>query len=278
MGMGRGSVCLPSTVQQSIRVSIFFMILKDLKTITKRGAMSKTVIGASQFGGQGLFANVPFNVVYEQVLCEAPHVCCVTEKALKTTCINCWSRCEKLLRCSQCKNASFCSALCQKESWKMHLHKGECLVAPDRTEDSVRLVLRLLFRGETTRPLGDVAVLLGEAQRLHYAELAAVLVGRLARAGHAKFDENGVAKALFQLSEQTKHKKIFFFVSQFFLFADIAVLCAFLIPLMDLLWRVDCFRRHLLSVILVVPIVWPCLMLVELFACWQHVLLRRMRS
>jgi hypothetical protein len=159
----------------------------------------KAVLGVSQFGGQGLFANVSFDRLFDEVLCEAPHVSCVTQKALKTTCCFCWTKSDKLLRCAKCKNAFFCSQACQKAAWLPHLHKGECLVAPDRTEDSVRLVVRFLLKGEAIRPLGDVALLLGDDQRQHYAELSAILTARLLKAGFAKFDENTVTKALFQL-------------------------------------------------------------------------------
>lgn len=161
--------------------------------------MSKTVLGPSQFGGQGLFCSVAVESAFREVLFEVPHVACVTEKRLKTTCCFCWSKSDKLLRCAKCKNAFFCSQACQKAAWVAHLHKGECTVVPDRTEDSVRLVLRFLLRGEPSRPLGDVALLLDEDQRRHTTELAAVLAVRLQTAGFTKFEENAISKALFQL-------------------------------------------------------------------------------
>jgi hypothetical protein len=161
--------------------------------------MSKTTLGTSQFGGQGLFSTTTTNGKFEPVLREKPFVVCLMQSALKTTCSFCWSKPSKPLRCAQCKNAVFCSAVCQKAAWQLHLHKGECTVAADRVEDSVRLCLRFLFRGEPSRPLGDVAALLSPAERQHFSDLARVLAARLVARGHGSFDEEKVERALLQL-------------------------------------------------------------------------------
>merc|ERR1712157_652631 len=38
----------------------------------------------------------------------------------KPLCLTCKGDCAKVLRCSVCKTATYCSAQCQKEDWKFH--------------------------------------------------------------------------------------------------------------------------------------------------------------
>lgn len=46
---------------------------------------------------------------------------------VKKHCVNCGEQCERLLKCSSCKAARYCSKVCQKSDWKRH--KGICRIA-----------------------------------------------------------------------------------------------------------------------------------------------------
>ncbi|KAJ8393052.1 hypothetical protein AAFF_G00069560 [Aldrovandia affinis] len=77
-----------------------------------------------------------------------PFACGVSKRVMKSACENCFSRKDKLLRCSQCKIAHYCDTSCQKQSWPEH--KEECQrlkrLHPTIPTDSVRLVAKILFK------------------------------------------------------------------------------------------------------------------------------------
>uniref|UniRef100_A0A8D1L8Q0 Histone-lysine N-methyltransferase SMYD3 n=1 Tax=Sus scrofa TaxID=9823 RepID=A0A8D1L8Q0_PIG len=55
---------------------------------------------------------------------------------------------EKLMRCSQCRVAKYCSAKCQKKAWQDHKRECKCLKSckPRYPPDSVRLLGRVIFK------------------------------------------------------------------------------------------------------------------------------------
>ncbi|XP_059761303.1 histone-lysine N-methyltransferase SMYD3 isoform X1 [Balaenoptera ricei] len=55
---------------------------------------------------------------------------------------------EKLMRCSQCRVAKYCSAKCQKKAWQDHKRECKCLKSckPRYPPDSVRLLGRVVFK------------------------------------------------------------------------------------------------------------------------------------
>ncbi|XP_075851654.1 histone-lysine N-methyltransferase SMYD3 isoform X2 [Microcebus murinus] len=55
---------------------------------------------------------------------------------------------EKLMRCSQCRVAKYCSAKCQKKAWQHHKRECKCLKSckPRYPPDSVRLLGRVVFK------------------------------------------------------------------------------------------------------------------------------------
>ncbi|KAL6087899.1 hypothetical protein STEG23_014035 [Scotinomys teguina] len=55
---------------------------------------------------------------------------------------------EKLMRCSQCRIAKYCSAKCQKKAWPDHKRECKCLKSckPKYPPDSVRLLGRAVVR------------------------------------------------------------------------------------------------------------------------------------
>ncbi|XP_044771901.1 histone-lysine N-methyltransferase SMYD3 isoform X2 [Neomonachus schauinslandi] len=55
---------------------------------------------------------------------------------------------EKLMRCSQCRVAKYCSAKCQKKGWPDHKWECKCLKSckPRYPPDSVRLLGRVVFK------------------------------------------------------------------------------------------------------------------------------------
>ncbi|KAM6220009.1 histone-lysine N-methyltransferase SMYD3 isoform 2-T2 [Rhynchocyon petersi] len=61
---------------------------------------------------------------------------------------------EKLLRCSQCQVAKYCSAKCQKEAWPDHKRECRCLKGcrPRYPPDSVRLLGRVVFKFMEEKP------------------------------------------------------------------------------------------------------------------------------
>ncbi|XP_021569792.1 histone-lysine N-methyltransferase SMYD3 [Carlito syrichta] len=55
---------------------------------------------------------------------------------------------EKLMRCSQCRVAKYCSAKCQKKAWQDHKRECKCLkiCKPRYPPDSVRLLGRVVCK------------------------------------------------------------------------------------------------------------------------------------
>ncbi|XP_048213469.1 histone-lysine N-methyltransferase SMYD3 [Perognathus longimembris pacificus] len=63
-------------------------------------------------------------------------------------CDRCLAGKEKLMRCSQCRVAKYCSAKCQKKAWPHHKGECKCLKSckPRYPPDSVRLLGRVVFK------------------------------------------------------------------------------------------------------------------------------------
>uniref|UniRef100_A0A8C9W9B6 [histone H3]-lysine(4) N-trimethyltransferase n=1 Tax=Scleropages formosus TaxID=113540 RepID=A0A8C9W9B6_SCLFO len=104
----------------------------------------------SQGKGHGLRALVPLKAG-ELVFTAQPYAHTVSKSAMKTTCANCFSRKETLLRCSGCKTARYCNPACQRQAWPEHKRECKCLRSllpriPGTLHDSVRLVARVIFR------------------------------------------------------------------------------------------------------------------------------------
>eukprot|EP00062_Callorhinchus_milii_P013242 gi/632961137/ref/XP_007896590.1/ PREDICTED: histone-lysine N-methyltransferase SMYD3 isoform X1 [Callorhinchus milii] len=61
---------------------------------------------------------------------------------------------ESLLRCSQCKVARYCDAMCQKLAWAEHKRECKCLrsVYPKIPADMARLVARIIFKSLSASP------------------------------------------------------------------------------------------------------------------------------
>ncbi|KAI3377071.1 hypothetical protein L3Q82_000284 [Scortum barcoo] len=76
-----------------------------------------------------------------------PLASCVTNKQARDVCHHCFTRCETLLRCSQCKMARYCNTICQKQAWSGHKRECKCLksILPRIPTDSVRLAARVIF-------------------------------------------------------------------------------------------------------------------------------------
>uniref|UniRef100_A0A8C7WM15 [histone H3]-lysine(4) N-trimethyltransferase n=1 Tax=Oryzias sinensis TaxID=183150 RepID=A0A8C7WM15_9TELE len=76
-----------------------------------------------------------------------PVAYCVSNKRAREVCHHCFTRCETLLRCSQCKMARYCNSACQKRAWPGHKTECRCLCSllPRHPTDSVRLAARLIF-------------------------------------------------------------------------------------------------------------------------------------
>uniref|UniRef100_A0A668A0T2 [histone H3]-lysine(4) N-trimethyltransferase n=1 Tax=Myripristis murdjan TaxID=586833 RepID=A0A668A0T2_9TELE len=83
----------------------------------------------------------------EPVYSAEPLACCVSNKAARQVCHHCFTRCESLLRCSQCKMARYCDTTCQKRAWSGHKRECKCLrsLLPRIPTDSVRLAARIIF-------------------------------------------------------------------------------------------------------------------------------------
>ncbi|XP_034432962.1 histone-lysine N-methyltransferase SMYD3 [Hippoglossus hippoglossus] len=76
-----------------------------------------------------------------------PLASCVSNRRSRDVCHRCYTRCETLLRCSQCKTARYCNITCQKQAWSDHKRECKCLrsLLPRVPTDSVRLAARLIF-------------------------------------------------------------------------------------------------------------------------------------
>ncbi|XP_028295376.1 histone-lysine N-methyltransferase SMYD3 isoform X1 [Gouania willdenowi] len=83
----------------------------------------------------------------ELVTSAEPLASCVSNKLCRVLCHHCFTRCETLLRCSQCKMARYCNTTCQKQAWPVHKKECACLkdIFPRIPTDSVRLAARLIF-------------------------------------------------------------------------------------------------------------------------------------
>uniref|UniRef100_A0A673BQC2 [histone H3]-lysine(4) N-trimethyltransferase n=1 Tax=Sphaeramia orbicularis TaxID=375764 RepID=A0A673BQC2_9TELE len=83
----------------------------------------------------------------ELVFSAEPLANCVSKKVSRDVCHHCFTRCETLLRCSQCKMARYCNITCQKQAWSVHKTECKCLrsLLPRIPTDSVRLAARLIF-------------------------------------------------------------------------------------------------------------------------------------
>ncbi|KAG9268984.1 histone-lysine N-methyltransferase SMYD3-like [Astyanax mexicanus] len=101
----------------------------------------------------------------------APFTFCVARNFLQSACHNCVRTGEKLLRCSQCKIARYCSVRCQKESWAEHKTECRCLkrVHPRIPPDSVRLTARIIFR-LVSDPQADAAELYSLSEHQSHLE------------------------------------------------------------------------------------------------------------
>lgn len=69
-------------------------------------------------------------------------------------CDHCLLGKEKLMRCSQCQVARYCSAKCQKKAWPDHKRECKCLKSckPRYPPDSVRLLGRVVFKLMEEKP------------------------------------------------------------------------------------------------------------------------------
>uniref|UniRef100_UPI0037E8168A histone-lysine N-methyltransferase SMYD3 n=1 Tax=Semicossyphus pulcher TaxID=241346 RepID=UPI0037E8168A len=83
----------------------------------------------------------------ELVYSAEPLACCVSNRQARDVCHHCFTRCETLLRCSQCKMARYCNVTCQKQAWSGHKRECKCLrsLLPRAPTDSVRLAARIIF-------------------------------------------------------------------------------------------------------------------------------------
>ncbi|XP_030642992.1 histone-lysine N-methyltransferase SMYD3 [Chanos chanos] len=101
----------------------------------------------SEGKGNGLRAVVKIKCG-ELIYTGEPYAFCISKDFLKSTCQNCLTRAETLLRCSQCKIARYCNAQCQKQAWSEHKKECKCLtrLQPKIPADSVRLVARIVFK------------------------------------------------------------------------------------------------------------------------------------
>ncbi|XP_062863004.1 histone-lysine N-methyltransferase SMYD3 [Trichomycterus rosablanca] len=84
----------------------------------------------------------------ELIYSAAPFSFCVSKPFIQSTCHSCLTRGDRMMRCSQCKMAHYCSTKCQKEAWTQHRDECRCLtlIRPKIPTDSVRLTARIIFR------------------------------------------------------------------------------------------------------------------------------------
>ncbi|XP_057363840.1 histone-lysine N-methyltransferase SMYD3 isoform X2 [Manis pentadactyla] len=97
--------------------------------------------------GNGLRAVVPLRPG-ELLLRSDPLAYTVCKGSRGVVCDHCLLGKEKLMRCSQCQVAKYCSAKCQKKAWQDHKRECKCLKSckPRYPPDSVRLLGRVVFK------------------------------------------------------------------------------------------------------------------------------------
>uniref|UniRef100_A0A5F9DN46 [histone H3]-lysine(4) N-trimethyltransferase n=1 Tax=Oryctolagus cuniculus TaxID=9986 RepID=A0A5F9DN46_RABIT len=102
---------------------------------------------ATAHRGNGLRAVVPLRPG-ELLFRSDPLAYTVCKGSRGVVCDRCLLGKEKLMRCSQCRVAKYCSAKCQKKAWPDHKRECKCLKSckPRYPPDSVRLLGRVVFK------------------------------------------------------------------------------------------------------------------------------------
>uniref|UniRef100_A0A8C5LN93 [histone H3]-lysine(4) N-trimethyltransferase n=1 Tax=Jaculus jaculus TaxID=51337 RepID=A0A8C5LN93_JACJA len=102
---------------------------------------------ATAHRGNGLRAVVPLRPG-ELLFRSDPLAYTVCKGSRGVVCDRCLLGKEKLMRCSQCRVAKYCSAKCQKKAWQDHKRECKCLKSckPRYPPDSVRLLGRVIFK------------------------------------------------------------------------------------------------------------------------------------
>ncbi|XP_061238431.1 histone-lysine N-methyltransferase SMYD3 isoform X2 [Bos javanicus] len=97
--------------------------------------------------GNGLRALTPLRPG-ELLFRSDPLAYTVSKGSRGVVCDRCLLGKEKLMRCSQCRIAKYCSAKCQKKAWQDHKRECKCLKSckPRYPPDSVRLLGRVVFK------------------------------------------------------------------------------------------------------------------------------------
>ncbi|XP_070330507.1 histone-lysine N-methyltransferase SMYD3 isoform X2 [Odocoileus virginianus] len=97
--------------------------------------------------GNGLRALAPLRPG-ELLFRSDPLAYTVSKGSRGVVCDRCLLGKEKLMRCSQCRIAKYCSAKCQKKAWQDHKRECKCLKSckPRYPPDSVRLLGRVVFK------------------------------------------------------------------------------------------------------------------------------------
>ncbi|XP_063092837.1 histone-lysine N-methyltransferase SMYD3 isoform X4 [Cavia porcellus] len=97
--------------------------------------------------GNGLRAVAPLRPG-ELLFRSDPLAYTVSKGSRGVVCDHCLLGKEKLMRCSQCRVAKYCSAKCQKKAWQDHKQECKCLKSckPRYPPDSVRLLGRVVIK------------------------------------------------------------------------------------------------------------------------------------
>ncbi|XP_019514566.1 PREDICTED: histone-lysine N-methyltransferase SMYD3-like [Hipposideros armiger] len=97
--------------------------------------------------GNGLRASAPLRPG-ELLFRSDPLAYTVCKGSRGVVCDRCLLGKEKLMRCSQCRVAKYCSAKCQKKGWPDHKRECKCLKSckPRYPPDSVRLLGRAVVK------------------------------------------------------------------------------------------------------------------------------------
>uniref|UniRef100_A0A8C2MQX3 [histone H3]-lysine(4) N-trimethyltransferase n=1 Tax=Cricetulus griseus TaxID=10029 RepID=A0A8C2MQX3_CRIGR len=103
--------------------------------------------------GNGLRAVVPLRPGELLFRCD-PLAYTVCKGSRGVVCDRCLLGKEKLMRCSQCRIAKYCSAKCQKKAWPDHKQECKCLKSckPRYPPDSVRLLARVIVKLMDEKP------------------------------------------------------------------------------------------------------------------------------